>query len=451
VSNARILILDSDLATRADVARWIESVGFQSILSEPGLDPLDAARQVRPDAVLLDVDPGDDIDGVAVGELIHEELGIPVVLIAPQTGPTIHEVIYRSSAYGCITRPLSALAVCTTLEVALQRHRIERAHEISEKRFRLLFDQNPAGVMVVTGDGRIIDCNAALATTLGYETAADLRGRAASDMFEDPLVELERRRRVASGETVSNEEVRLRHRDGRTVWAVDNAVLVQDPSTGRGQVVRTILDITERKGVEEVLQRLAYRDDLTGLPNRRLLELRSEQILAEARRRGEHAALVFLDLVGFKSVNDKLGHRCGDDLIVQVAKRVKAGLRQTDAAARFGGDEFLVLMSGIENVEHAKRATERLLEQISGPIFIGSVEMQVRARAGVAVYPEEATTLDALLAVADRALTVAKAMGGQVVVCGSEGASEPKVDRPIAPAPPLDTQARTFRSAERVR
>jgi diguanylate cyclase (GGDEF)-like protein/PAS domain S-box-containing protein len=289
-------------------------------------------------------------------------------------------------------------------------------------------------VVVESADGRIMESNLALARMLGYDSPEALRDQPASSIFLDPLDNLERRQRVASGETVFNEETQLKSRDGRPVWVLDNAVLVADPMTGRGQILRTVLEITERKLMEEGLERLAYRDPLTGLPNRRLLESRAEQTLAEARRRGERAVLLFMDLVGFKRVNDEFGHRAGDELLVQIAQRIKSSLRRTDAAARFGGDEFLVLLSGIEDLEGSQRAAARLLDHLSTPFAVGDYQVSVGFRAGVAIYPDQGHSLVSLMELADRALTRAKARDGAGLVLAETPPSDDEPHAPILPA-----------------
>ena len=418
--NPRILIGESDDGTLRDLASSLEALGYDVATAQDGPAAIREARRYQPDLALLDVSLP-VIDGVAAGDRIHQELGIPVVFLAFADDP-VAERARRYSSYGYLEKPFSQRELGTAIELALYRHRMERVLTSSEQRFRLLFDQNPAGVVLESADGRIIECNAALAAMLGFPSPDALRQQPASALFLDPLEDLERRHRVAAGEAVSNEEVRLRHRDGRPVWAVDNAVLVPDPSTGRGQILRTLLDITERKQIEQGLERLAYRDPLTGLPNRRLLALRAEQTLAEADRRGESAALMFIDQVGFTRGNDQLGHLAGDELLVQVARRLDQCLRQSDAAARVGGDEFMVLLSGVEDEPAAVRAAQRILRALSMPFPLDSGEVQVHARAGLATYPEPAHTFDGLVELADRALL--KARSAEVPALVLEGIAE---------------------------
>jgi diguanylate cyclase (GGDEF)-like protein/PAS domain S-box-containing protein len=454
----RILVLENDPPKLSELLGCLASLAYEVASESAAHAALVTARVFQPDLALVDL-ALEGGEGASAADLIHEELGIPVVFVTPSSDEHVSEQVRSSSSYGYLPRPFTPREVGTIVELALNRHRMERVIVLSEARFRLLFDQNPAGVVVETADGRILECNAALARMLGYDDPHRLRDLPASALFHNPVEDLERRHRLASGEAIDNEETRLRHKSGRAVWAVDNAVLVPDPLTGRGQILRTLLDITERKLMEEGLERLAYRDALTGLANRRLLEVRAEQTLAEARRRGERAALVFMDLIGFKQVNDRVGHRAGDELLVQVARRLQSSLRRTDAAARFGGDEFMVLLSGVDDPPAAERAAERILKHLSAPFALTSGEMRLEARAGVAVYPDHARTFDRLVDLADRALMRAKAQSGSVVILpepgpassaqepepgpetrGAPSASEPPPEPPSKPPAPHPTR-----------
>lgn len=408
----RILVVENDQELAQGIRASLEAVGYEVAAASDGASALQKARLIRPDLGLLDVQLPGDMDGVQTGDVIHTELDIPVVFLTGQADGQAR----ATSSYGYVAKPVRDDALIPVIELALHRHRMERVLALSERRFRLLFQKNPAGVVVETTDGRIVECNQALAALLGYASPEELRGQAAAALFHDPHESLDRRQRVAAGETVSNEETTLRHKQGHPVWIVDNAVLVPDPMTGRGQILRTVLDISERKQMEQGLERLAYRDALTGLPNRRLLEMRADQTLADAYRRGEHAALVFLDLIGFKKVNDEMGHQVGDELIVKVARRLESSLRRTDSAARFGGDEFVVLLSAVEDREATEGAARRLLDHVARPIELNGHAFEVTARAGIALYPDQGQDLAGLMELADRALTRAKALGGSVIV-----------------------------------
>jgi diguanylate cyclase (GGDEF)-like protein/PAS domain S-box-containing protein len=184
-------------------------------------------------------------------------------------------------------------------------------------------------------------------------------------------------------------------------------------------------DITERKSLEEQLDHLAHYDELTGLPNRTLLQDRLEQAIAGAERQKQHFALLFIDLDGFKLVNDTLSHAAGDKLLQQVARRLLAEIRSMDTAARLGGDEFVVILTDVKQRENVALVAEKILESLSVPYDLGALSdgrVSVSASIGVSIYPNDELVAHELLRSADEALYRAKREGKrQVVFFGNVG------------------------------
>ncbi len=171
------------------------------------------------------------------------------------------------------------------------------------------------------------------------------------------------------------------------------------------------LDITERKKAEEEIKFLAFYDPLTSLANRRLMTDRMGQQLAHARRSGELVAVCMIDLDGFKQVNDQLGHKSGDTLLVEVAHRLQGCLRQSDTASRFGGDEFALLLGGFEKVSECEQLLHRLISSLAMPYQVGGTIARVTASIGVTIFPNDGNTPDLLLRHADQAMYEAKHAG----------------------------------------
>ena len=176
-------------------------------------------------------------------------------------------------------------------------------------------------------------------------------------------------------------------------------------------------DITELKHAEQRLRQLATHDYLTGLPNRLLLYDRLELALNRYSRYGSAVALMFCDLDGFKPVNDEHGHQVGDAVLVQVADRIHSIVRDTDTAARVGGDEFALLVEGVEDIELLTGVADRLVARVAEPIVVGRVTAQVGVSIGLVVASERCHQVDTLVALADSAMYQAKASGrGRYVV-----------------------------------
>ena len=175
--------------------------------------------------------------------------------------------------------------------------------------------------------------------------------------------------------------------------------------------VAIVRDVTERKLVEHKIKHMAHYDHLTGLPNRRLFLDQLEHAIKLAKRRHQKTAVLFLDLDGFKQVNDTLGHDAGDQLLKEVAARIKTVLRESDVAARMGGDEFTFVLNDIGTHENAAAVAQKIIETLSEKFNLKGHESQIGGSIGIAVHPDDASDHEALLRRADEAMYVAKKSG----------------------------------------
>jgi diguanylate cyclase (GGDEF)-like protein/PAS domain S-box-containing protein len=335
---------------------------------------------------------------------------------------------------------------------------------------KFLLDQAPIGLVVAEApSGRIVMLNSEATRILGHEP---IPAEAQEDYAhygaihtdgkpyrpeEHPLA------RALLGEIVRDETVRYRRGDGVVARLSVSAAPVRAPSGRILGGVTTFIDVTDRYWAEvrlrsrlerlvvertlEVSQRaselerlnaslraisdgleekvrqrtaqLAYQaqhDYLTGLPNRVLFEERLERAVASAHRYGRQLAVLFLDLDGFKLVNDTWGHDAGDHVLKQVAKRLPTGLRNSDTLARFGGDEFVVLATEINHPEDAGEVARSLLDSLAGPYEVMGHQVPLRASIGISVFPLDALEASRLLRHADTAMYAAKEAGGNDVV-----------------------------------
>jgi len=170
-------------------------------------------------------------------------------------------------------------------------------------------------------------------------------------------------------------------------------------------------NITERKRVEKQLKRIAHFDLLTNMPNRVLLADRLNHAMVQCKRRKLSLAVAFMDLDGFKAVNDRYGHAIGDELLVEVSQRMNLALREGDTLSRIGGDEFIAVMIDLENTEDCEPVLKRLLHAAAMPVILGDAQIQVSASIGVSLYPQDYVDADLLIRHADQAMYVAKQTG----------------------------------------
>ena len=300
--------------------------------------------------------------------------------------------------------------VWTFRDVTERRH-AEASLRASERRYRSLFERNLAGVYRNTLDGTIVDCNQAFAGIFGYDTASELIGTNAADLYFNPaergaIVEM-----LREVKNISSLELCLKRKDGGRVWVLENMSLVPGHDDASGVMEGTLVDISGLKLAEEQMEFQAYHDVLTCLPNRKLFIDRLTLALAQSRRTGFPLAVMFIDLDHFKVINDTLGHTAGDELLLTVAERLSRCVREGDTVARIGGDEFTILISNLHDPDDAAKIAEQMLEHIEQPLVIGDRQLFITSSIGIALSPNDGVDAETLLKNADSALYRAKESG----------------------------------------
>jgi diguanylate cyclase (GGDEF)-like protein/PAS domain S-box-containing protein len=282
----------------------------------------------------------------------------------------------------------------------------------SEERFATLVRYSSDVVLVTQSDDVIRYVSPAVDYVLGYTEAEFLEHPLASYVHPDDregwdthLAEV-----LDYPGREHTLELRLRHADGRWRWMEAHAVnLLEDPSL-KG-VVLHLHDISERRVAETELEHQALHDPLTGLPNRALVLDRLGRGLARNARSHMYTAVLFIDVDRFKSVNDSLGHASGDDLLVSVAARLRASLRESDTVARLGGDEFVVLLEDVQQQAVALEVGDKILDAMRRPFQLFGRELFVTASIGLAVSTGDHDTPESMVRDADAAMYVAKGRG----------------------------------------
>jgi diguanylate cyclase (GGDEF)-like protein/PAS domain S-box-containing protein len=306
---------------------------------------------------------------------------------------------------------LIAAGYALVVLAAYQQHRRRRAAEAQVRLAAAAFEASIQGMMMTDADGRILQVNAAFERLTGH-TRAQALGRHAGFLAStrhDPgffprVFAAVDERGYWEGEMWQSRA----NGDLFPVFMTLSAVRAGGRSL---HYAMSFVDISDRKAAEQRIRHLAYHDLLTDLPNRALLGERAGAAMERARRDGRKVALLFVDLDRFKNVNDSLGHGAGDELLRHCAARLLAALRTADMVGRHGGDEFTVLLADLMDIEDAARIAAKLLDALRRPFLVGSHELRLTGSIGVAVFPDNGDSFEALLQNADAAMYAAKDAG----------------------------------------
>jgi diguanylate cyclase (GGDEF)-like protein/PAS domain S-box-containing protein len=294
----------------------------------------------------------------------------------------------------------------------------EAALKKSEEQVRLLLNSTGEAIYGIDMDGNCTFANPSCARMLGYPTADELLGKNMHRLIHHT---------TADGRPMPTEDCRIyqafrigqaAHVDDEVLWKADGRSFPVEywshPQISGGEVlgaVVTFIDISERRTAEETIRHMATHDALTDLPTIRLYRDRLAMAMNAARRNKTLAAVLFVDLDRFKAVNDTQGHDAGDEVLKEMGKRLRAAVRETDTVARIGGDEFLLAITDMQVPDNAARIAENVINLAAQPVVYRSRKLTVGASVGIALFPRDGETVDALIKNADKAMYAIKKGG----------------------------------------
>ncbi len=430
LERAQILIVDDDHRMLALMSELLRLKNYNVTATNNGQHAIELLKERSFDLVLLDLNmPG--IDGFGVMEHIElHERSTHIIVVSGDNTIDSAILALRKGAHDFVRKPYAPEDLLNTITRALvgkqqsqaEREAIEKIEQ-SEKWHRYLVNQLPDILYTLDVAGRFTFLNDRAAVFLGVSTA-DLIGRHYTHLVHEE--DLERAKYVfnerRTGKRASRDvELRLKIKPNKPINGLFITVEVlscgiydprgEEASGAFRGTYGVAKEVGDRKHAQERILHQAYHDSLTGLPNRLLFRDRLNLSVVQAKRSGTVLAVMFIDLDRFKSVNDTLGHAAGDQLLQAVAARLIKCLRGSDTVARLGGDEFTLLLPLIGQREAAENAARKVLAVLNQPFRIGQQEYVTGASIGIALYPDDGDTVDALIRNADIAMYDVKAQG----------------------------------------
>ncbi|MBD3232901.1 MAG: EAL domain-containing protein [candidate division Zixibacteria bacterium] len=396
----------------ASLQRWRQAhadieLGFVLTCTRQFDDGLRLLKPNRFSVVLLDIysDDPDSLD--KVGILSSEYPEIPVIVLIIDNDHDFASRAIKAGAQDYLFKDhLNDQIMMRTIRYTIEKHKLSillRNHlrdlRASRERFRNIIERNADAIIIVDKTGTVRFANKAAGKLFDRE-ASDLPG----ELFGFPIV------------AKDTAEIDIFRKDGKK--AIAEMRVVESEWSGESVFLATLRDVTKRREAEEEMEKmrkferhLAYHDTLTNLPNRSLFYDRLNQAINQTKRANSLTAILFLDLDGFKWVNDSLGHSKGDMLLQIVAQKLKRCIRESDTVARLGGDEFTVMLPNLDNATNAAVVARKILETLSKPLSISGNEIHITASVGISVFPTDAEDIESLMRFADIAMYRAKAKG----------------------------------------
>ncbi|MBC1240443.1 diguanylate cyclase domain-containing protein [Nostoc sp. 2RC] len=415
----KILVVEDEKTLASNIKKILQKLGYiVSEITESGEEVIKKVAEIQPNLVLIDICLAGEINGVEVVDIIENDFQIPVVHIINRSEYKVLQKKQLIQPFNYIIKPFLKSDLHFVIEMTLYKYQSEKTLQEEKQRLTAIINSMGRAVIVTYANGSIQMMN---------PTAEIITGWKQSEALGKDLVEVVSLVDKDVGEAIENlavdvieageifnlpENCTLISKDGKKIPIEDNVAPIRDRDGNITGAVLVFQDITKRKETEAQLIRNAFYDGLTELPNRILFLDRLKQAIERSKRKSDYYfGVLFLDLDNFKEINDRFGHGIGDDFLVAIARRLESCIRSGDTVARFGGDEFTVLLEDIRDVTDATNVARRIQDSLRLPLNLEGNQLETTASIGIAwnrySYEEPAT----LLRDADTAMYRAKRQG----------------------------------------
>lgn len=409
MAKAKILIVEDEGLIAMDLKSRLQNLGYDvPHIALSGEEAVKKAREIQPDLVIMDIKLSGDMDGIEAADIIRVSCDIPIIFLTAFLDEALLRRAKIIEPYGYVLKPFDERELHINIEIALYKYKAERDLRLSAKVFENAMD----GIMITDEKGTILSINDAFTRITGY-TPEEAIGK-------NPRILKSGRHDTKFYKGFWNDlitkdkwegEIWNRRKNGEIYpeWSVIS--VVKDNHGNTTHYIDVIRDITERIRYEEKIKYQAYHDTLTGLPNRLLFYDRLSVALSNAKRGKGILAVIFLDIDGFKPINDNFGHDVGDILLQSITKRLMNCIRQGDTVARIGGDEFTLILPQVTQKEEVDEIGRRLIDTLKESYLINKHKLYITASVGISFYPDDGEDMQTLMKKADIAMYSAKEKG----------------------------------------
>ncbi|MBD2251602.1 diguanylate cyclase domain-containing protein [Nostoc parmelioides] len=415
----KILVVEDEAALALNIKNSLQKLGYNVIeVTNSAEEAIKNVEEKHPNLVLFDICLSREINGIQVANIIQGNFHIPVLYLAEYSQYLDWQNKQLDESFAYLLKPFAEKDLHFAVEMALKQYQIhERLQEAAEKKAAIINSMG-CGVIVTFTNGQIQMMNPMAERLTGWvqheafgKDLAEVVNLVDKDM--DEVIDNLATQAMQTGEIVNlPENCTLISKDGREIPIGDNIAPIRDKMGNITGAVLVFQDITQRKQSEVQLLRNAFYDGLTTLPNRILFLDRLKQAIERSKRRSDYRfAVLFLDLDGFKGINDRFGHGIGDDFLVAIAHRLESCVRSGDTVGRFGGDEFAVLLEDIRDVNDAINVAKRIQDTLGLPLNLNGHQIFTTASIGITLNGGSYDEPESLLKDADQAMYRAKQQG----------------------------------------